>query len=195
MQRNSSSELTRTALLHSAAQVIARSGVARLTLEAVAKEAGVSKGGLLYHFASKNALIQAMIAELADGMVGDLKRGANRHEGQSAPVTRAIIEQTANQESDRLVAALVAAIATEPTLLEPARDAIRERFAMLHDEGIDFELAAILNLAADGLWLMAMIGADPLSAGQRRKLFARMILMIDESGPAPANRPSTAPTP
>ena len=36
-------------------------GVAKLTLEAVAKEAGVSKGGLLYHFSNKEALIEGMI--------------------------------------------------------------------------------------------------------------------------------------
>ena len=36
-------------------------GVSAMTLEAVAKEAGVSKGGLLYHFSSKDELIAAML--------------------------------------------------------------------------------------------------------------------------------------
>jgi AcrR family transcriptional regulator len=44
--------------------IIAR-GVGGLTLEAAAREAGVSKGGLLYHFASKEALIEALLRRLA----------------------------------------------------------------------------------------------------------------------------------
>ncbi|MDO8275460.1 MAG: TetR/AcrR family transcriptional regulator, partial [Serpentinimonas sp.] len=44
---------TRNALLEATNTVILRDGIAHLTLEAVAKEAGVSKGGLLYHFPSK----------------------------------------------------------------------------------------------------------------------------------------------
>ena len=42
-------------------QIVQCKGVAKLTLEAVAKEAGVSKGGLLYHFSNKEALIEGMI--------------------------------------------------------------------------------------------------------------------------------------
>ncbi|GAC1627371.1 MAG: hypothetical protein NVS4B11_24620 [Ktedonobacteraceae bacterium] len=41
--------------------MIAQLGVKRLTIEQVAKAAGMSRGGLLYHFASKEALIQGML--------------------------------------------------------------------------------------------------------------------------------------
>ena len=37
-----------------------------MTLDAVAQRAEVSKGGLLYHFPSKEALLQAMLARLCD---------------------------------------------------------------------------------------------------------------------------------
>ena len=37
------------------------SGAVHLTLDAVAERAGVSKGGLLYHFPSKESLLQAMV--------------------------------------------------------------------------------------------------------------------------------------
>ena len=43
-------ETTRKSILEAASRVTAREGALNLTLEAVAKEAGVSKGGLLYHF-------------------------------------------------------------------------------------------------------------------------------------------------
>src|SRR3954465_8010172 len=53
--------LTRNRLLDAAAAVVRRDGAQALTLDAVAAEAGVSKGGLLYHFKTKRDLVQAMI--------------------------------------------------------------------------------------------------------------------------------------
>lgn len=55
MNRNSK----RTTILQVACRLVRKLGASHLTLDAVAKEAGVSKGGLLYHFPTKEALIQA----------------------------------------------------------------------------------------------------------------------------------------
>ena len=51
-------------LLESAATIAGRDGIASLSLNAVAREAGVSKGGLLHHFPNKQALIFALFARL-----------------------------------------------------------------------------------------------------------------------------------
>nr|HCI8789084.1 TetR/AcrR family transcriptional regulator [Klebsiella quasipneumoniae] len=51
-------------LLESAAMIAGRDGIAALSLNAVAREAGVSKGGLLHHFPNKQALIFALFARL-----------------------------------------------------------------------------------------------------------------------------------
>ena len=48
-------------ILFEANKVIAKKGLNSFTLEEVAKEAGISKGGLLYHFPSKDKLIQGLI--------------------------------------------------------------------------------------------------------------------------------------
>ena len=52
---------SRERILAATVQVALRDGVSAMTLDAVAREAGVSKGGLLYHFASKDELIAAML--------------------------------------------------------------------------------------------------------------------------------------
>ena len=55
------SELTRTRIRVAAAKVIERDGAGHLTLEKVAAEADLSKGGLLYHYPSKDALLQGLL--------------------------------------------------------------------------------------------------------------------------------------
>src|ERR1700722_665718 len=56
----------REVLLDAAERVAIRLGAAHLTLDAVAKEAKVGKGGLIYHFPSKKALFEAMLARAID---------------------------------------------------------------------------------------------------------------------------------
>src|SRR5438034_644724 len=53
-------------LLDAAEAVVVRQGIANLTLDAVAAEAGMSKGGLLHHFPTKDRLVEALVARSAE---------------------------------------------------------------------------------------------------------------------------------
>ncbi len=57
-------ELVRAALLEAAAEISIEKGISGLTLDAVAERAGVSKGGLIHHFASKQVLLEELNREI-----------------------------------------------------------------------------------------------------------------------------------
>jgi AcrR family transcriptional regulator len=61
--RQERAQITQAAIIRAAATVFAERGYARTTLDAVAVEAGVTKGALYFHFASKHALANAVITE------------------------------------------------------------------------------------------------------------------------------------
>ena len=63
---------TRAKLLDAASAVIRRDGPQALTLDAVAATAGVSKGGLLYHFKSKRELLDALVSRWLDDFQADI---------------------------------------------------------------------------------------------------------------------------
>src|ERR1700722_11797421 len=48
-------------ILDAAEAVVVDKGAAHLTLDAVTERAGISKGGLRYHFESKEALLAALV--------------------------------------------------------------------------------------------------------------------------------------
>ncbi|NTW01817.1 MAG: TetR/AcrR family transcriptional regulator, partial [Oscillochloris sp.] len=117
----------REAILAAACRVVRAEGGSRLTLEAVAREAGVSKGGLLYHFPNKEALIGGLIdqictdfdAAIEHELVTDSVPGPGRW-------VRAYARLSCNVEAqplDVLYAALVSAIVTNLDLLAPLRAA------------------------------------------------------------------------
>src|SRR3954465_1828942 len=56
---------TRSTILAAAVQILQRAGVEGFTLEAVARRAGVVKGLVLYHYASRGRLLKAAAGEIA----------------------------------------------------------------------------------------------------------------------------------
>src|SRR6476659_609770 len=110
-----STQTTRQQILHAAFALIRREGVARLTIEAVAQEAGLSKGGVLYHFKTKESLISAMIASLVERFDADIETARSEEpEGERAASgswRRAYIHaSTGPAEDDEDTVALLAAV-------------------------------------------------------------------------------------
>ena len=64
----------------------------RLTIEAVAREAKLSKGGLLYHFATKEALIQAMLAASSSYCEHEIE-AHQQHDARPGRWTRAYVRR------------------------------------------------------------------------------------------------------
>src|SRR5690349_19054927 len=81
---------TKTRILTAAETVVLERGVSALTLDAVAEAAGLSKGGLIYHFESKEALIRAMIARIGTCMQERMDRFCAA-DGQPGTWTRAYL--------------------------------------------------------------------------------------------------------
>ena len=160
---------TRAKLLEAASAVIRRDGAQALTLDAVAAEAGVSKGGLLYHFASKRNLLDGLVERWLDEFQEDIDAAGP---GFAAGYVRA--SDGAKAEESGLLAALVA----DPAVLA----AVRERYATWQDrvatEGDPVE-ATVARLAADGLWLADLLGLAPPEGALRERVLARLLDMCD----------------
>lgn len=170
--------MVRDRLLDSAETVLAEHGTQGLTLAAVAAHAGVSKGGLLYHFASKEALITGLIERLIEGfdtLVAEIRRE------RPGWYTRAYIEATftvlAEQDVDqaRRRWAAVCAAATDPHLRAPLAKAQRRWMSEGLDEEPDPELSQLARLAADGVWEAAEL--DPSLLGRERMTALRKRLL------------------
>lgn len=184
----------RDELLAAAERIVRRDGVGKLTLDAVAAEAGTSKGGLLYHFASREALITAMVERHLDAFSASLEADMAEDPEPRGRWTRAYLHTTAPLDgpSDGATATgLLAAMASNPALADP----MRERYHAWRDEmaadGIDEADAMIVSLAADGLWMADLLGFAAPAGAQRRRVIARLNDLA--SGSASASGPASIP--
>ena len=167
-------------ILDAAARVVERQGAAHLTIDAVAAEAGLSKGGVLYHFPSKHALLSGML----ERVLNDFKGRTASHEGREvSPVCAWIKAEYHQSPTERAMGlAVLANAAEDPSLLDPARSFIQESFDNLRQEGTDGELNLILMLAAEGKRFLDMLGLFPLEGKDLDVLHARMLELGEAAG-------------
>jgi AcrR family transcriptional regulator len=175
------SAATRAALLDAAGKVILEKGVGSLTLEAVAREAGVSKGGLFYHFSSKRKLIEALIARLMARVDSALEEELAKNGGDyiDAYIRASFI---ADPERNRISCALFAAHATDSDLIKP----LQARFQRMQEEilatSISPELGTIIRLALDGLYFSEVFGFAPPPAPLREKMQTALLVLARTAG-------------
>ena len=179
----SHSDNARERIIDAAEQVVIGAGARHLTLEAVASKAGISRGGLLYHFHDKEALLSEMLHRRKKHL--DESRMKRRAKTPSGPECEAVIYILSVLDEDRGIdrdvsAALVASGAHDPELLAPAREDFHQIIADLTKDGLSFERAAVIMLAANGLRLWEVLSMSPFNAKERRRIIKELLALVKE---------------
>src|ERR1700687_3724472 len=85
---------SRLKFIDAARRVLVRSGVAALTLDAVAEEVGVSKTALYYYFSSQEALLFELVFVAAETEARAIRDAVERT--KDGKILRAIVRETVN---------------------------------------------------------------------------------------------------
>ncbi len=164
----------RAKLLAAAADICAESGGHSLTLDAVAQRAGVSKGGLLYHFPSKDALMLALLEHVAAEHYASAHLHRLRHPHQSLTTSYLSATLSDKPQTDPMFAGFYAAVFESKRLLAEWERHYRKYFDTLAKDSDDFTLDAILTLACDALGINEAHGIKLFAPKQRARVIARM---------------------
>jgi AcrR family transcriptional regulator len=173
----------RTQILDAATRVVQREGVKSVTFDSVAAEAGLTKGGLLYHFASRDDLVQAIHQHLADRWEADLVAAAGKPAAEATREERlAAYTRVAVQSATRAELLLMLEGSTNPAHAA-VWNAVTERWTPPPASAADGPAALdrfIVRLAADGLWLYESLTAERLDPAMRRAVAERIADALDQ---------------
>lgn len=166
-------------IIDAAEDVVIEVGAHHLTLDAVAAKAGVSKGGLMYHFPNKEALIDAMVNRRFERTEEYIRnQRALLEEGQGKGLIAYILSCLEHDHKTRkLSAALLAAVAHNPKHLLPYRKEYRRLLEEFAREGIDLKKAAMVMLAVDDLRFMELLSLSPFTDEERSAVIEEIIGM------------------
>lgn len=146
-------------ILEAAEALIRREGAARLTIDAVAAEAGLSKGGVMHHFASRDALIAAMVRHQFGRMDAEMRAiEAGLPPSRVAPLVAMIRHARAHYgREDGFPKALLVASAENPKALDDFRGKITGTLGAIDGPGAP-GAPSVLFFAALGLLLTKSLG-------------------------------------
>ncbi len=179
MKRERNPESKRKKILAATHKILREGGYfTNFSLDSVAREAGVSKGGLMHHFASKDALLQAAAQDAIDQFEARFEAQLSG-ENEPGQMSRAYVEVAFDeaQFSADLSPILLGYLNANNDSSGPSRfEAWHVRSAA---DGIDTVTATIVRLVADGLLYTELIDNQPIDADLRMQIKRRLLQMLD----------------
>jgi AcrR family transcriptional regulator len=202
MDNPSRSERSRKAALAAALTIIARDGPGRLTLDAIAQESGLSKGGLMHQFRTKEAVLKALLEQQFahfNDFTRDFRSKLGAASAQPELATQIATSREIIAQQNSVAQAMLAALASDPNLLVEARDLDAARVKAIKKEAADPELAVLRWAAARGLALLAMLRLCPIPEAEVQRLFERLLndeqwRALEQPAKPPVKRPVRAPS-
>ena len=178
MDNATRSERSRNAALEAAIAIIARDGPGRLTLDAIARESGLSKGGVMHQFRTKEAVLKALLerqmAHFEEFSTAYMAKVSATSANPNLSTQLATIREAATSPNSAALA-LVAAMVENPSLMALPRELEMKRMEAIKVEAADPDLAMLRWAGALGLMLSSLFGMSPLSKEEHQRLFARLL--------------------
>ena len=208
-----STTVTRAKICDAAIRITVRDGLLAMPLDAVAKEGGISKGGMVYHFPSKDELIRGVLDYFSQQFeTMQMRRVVDDPEPRlrwarcmldcmfpKSPTADARTDdgQISSDVLNRFFMAMLTDVVTCPAAMQPLRQLatrMRNRFMSDPKEGMD---QILVWLAIDGLFLWQFMGIidsnDPLIThiGESLRVRIKATLEMDSGGTSTAQTPLT----
>lgn len=172
----------REAILAAAGDLVREIGAGHVTLDAVSKRANVSKGGLLYHFPTKESLLQAMVSRLLDTLRDAREKEYSRQAPGPGRMLKAHVismEAVRKKEARPIAAALLAVGANDPSLLGQAKHYLEAMIRDMESSGMSAGFIRVMVFAALGFLLLEMLGLLTRSSRERQAFFEELLRLID----------------
>jgi len=167
---------TRQKILNAATELAKMEGSAHLSLDAVAARAGISKGGLLYNFPTKAALLKALVQQYIDDFRAALEERLGKGSDSLAAEYFAVVMEEL-QKATPPPSGLLAAMAEDPELLAPIRTFNREMLDRMKSAGEHHSILLIF-LALEGLRCHKVFGTDILNQAECDLVLSRLRSML-----------------
>lgn len=165
--------------------VVREHGVAGLSIEAVARQAGISKSSVVYDFDSKDQLLAAFIRRQLDQKKAEVDAAAARYESRPDALLHGMIHVCNERPSDEDIAcamAITASFSNDSTCREIMGAAFIEDLDRIMSEADDPRRARLAWAALHGVMSLEYLGFHSFLPDERRQILADISSLL--SAPA-----------
>ncbi len=184
MAKKRTAQETKQLIFNACQHILESKGSRALTLDAVAEKAQLSKGGLLYHFPSKEKLIKELFENYIALFDKKLEFYSQAQEKQAGSWLKAYakgsIEQALDPSIAKFIVSLFASVDEFPWVHSFMQDKYSEWQAKVEASGIDPVKANLFRLTIDGMWFTEMHQFAPPNAERREAILNLLFKLIIE---------------
>lgn len=172
----------REAILDAAERVIGAQGLAHATLEAIAAEAGISKGGLLYHFSNKKDLLLKLIERHGQRLAKRREEiMAGLPDGPGRALKAYILARLTDPSRRNMSLSKMVGVLEDEDLRVHLTAMKKKELHALEEELSRPERTTVFILAMEGLWLMDLFKVPVFTPEFREKVIAELLKMVDNA--------------
>jgi len=156
-------------------------GAGNLTYEELVHESSLTRGGITYHFPTKDDLLRALVrCDIEQWCVIEERLRPSLENEEAADLIAHIRSHTErNDDRRRFVAGMLSAVTLDRSLLDPVRTFMHERSGEV--EWTDRQLMLqLLRLAAEGLYWSELFACEELPTDARKRLVTMMEQLAEE---------------
>jgi len=172
---------TRDKIIDAAMSIVRDQGVAKLTLDEAAKVAGFSKGGVLYHFKTKDDLIRGMVETLIHSYDSLLHRYYESMPPGPYRWVRAVVHagfDPGGPSNDKLSSALLVSLASHRELVAPLQAHLDKWIAQIEADSPNPLLSGLICMAMDGHHFETILGLDICDETKREQMKTFMLDLL-----------------
>ncbi|WP_375756416.1 TetR/AcrR family transcriptional regulator [Corallococcus exercitus] len=176
---NMQPDVTREQLLRAAADLILAQGLQAVTLDAIARRAGVTKEDLQHHFQTKPILLDALFDDATQRFAAAVAAEMEKDPDARGRGTRAYLRVTVSAPADdgdaHVMRSLIGLMLSDPE--------VRELWSSIWDEAREAQLSpeeqaspelTLCRLAIDGLWMSDLLEHRTVSSQTRAAVIQRI---------------------
>lgn len=170
-------------------------GAANLTYDELVRRSGITRGGITYHFPTKESLLEALVEHDLQRWRECIAEKTAQFSGPQAELKGYIASSCEHDpDSARLCAGLLSVVSTSKALDQPWRSHYAAQLEQVQ-RSPDPALALLLILAVEGLFWSETLHLMALPVGLREQAVQRLLALADgmpdrgPEGPAAGARP------
>ncbi|MEP0478209.1 TetR/AcrR family transcriptional regulator [Nisaea sp.] len=170
-------------MLDAAQAVAVRDGAGKLTLEAVAIEAGISKASVLYDYKTKQALIKALVERRIASENAKLRHIENGLGHIPNAAIRAQLSSELQEPSDEdgaVMLSLCAVVAQDADLRHPVQEMIAQRITRVKETVENPRGSMLALLALEGLRALERLGLHKWPSEERKQLLSEIRWLVEQ---------------
>ncbi|MFD2631679.1 TetR/AcrR family transcriptional regulator [Idiomarina piscisalsi] len=168
-------------ILDAADSLVASEGASHLTFDALSQQTGISKGGLLYHFSNKDALLQAMLQRRVERFERLKQEHLERLENDPNKEPKSILLAALDTDAEcaRLGSGMLAAAASNPDLLEPLKRHVNDTIKQM-ERHLGEQVGRMLFYSVHGARLFEQLNLCEQCVTEREQFAEYLLNQIDK---------------